>query len=430
MTVSGRRSREAALDKAELTLPCCPSPDDWGRRLGEVPEWASLINAPDAEQDQEGYSHTVREILQQPATWAETASRLDGHAAVLSAALAESAVGSGEGALVLTGSGSSLFVGECQSLALQQALRVPVSVVPAGLLLTNPEGALPPKGPFLLVSIARSGDSPESVAVFENLIRTEPRARHLVLTCNGEGRLARTAERRSGVWRLILDERTNDRSLVMTSSFTNLTLATGALAWLRRLGDFRAQADALARCAACLFLEGTAALAGVSRSGFRSAVYLGSGCHLGAAREAALKMTEMTAGRVSGWAESYLGLRHGPMSAIQADTLVVAFLSADPLARAYEVDLLREIDRKKLGLQRVLVGQQASAELEAGAADVVVELEEARTLVDAQLAILDVVVGQILAFFRCRQEGLRPDTPSSAGIISRVVEPFAVHPRR
>jgi tagatose-6-phosphate ketose/aldose isomerase len=428
MRLPQRESQQDPLELARREPPPSLAPD-WLHQLAQVPEWAPLVSAPAAEQARDGYAHTLREILQQPTTWLEAGSTLQRHAAVMSAALDESAVGRQEGALVITGSGSSLYAGECQGLALQQALQVPVSVVPAGLLLTHPNGALPPRGPFLLVSIARSGDSPESGAVVENLLRTEPRARHLVITCNREGRLARVAGSASGVRRVVLDDRTNDRSLVMTSSFTNLALATAALGWLARLDELREQTQRLARCAARLLLERAAALAGVARSRFRSAVYLGSGCHVGAAREAALKMMEMTAGRVFAWAESYLGLRHGPMSAIQEDTLVVASLSAEPLARAYELDLLREIDSKGVGLQKVLVGHKVPAELASRAADVVVELEDAGALVDAQLAILDVVVGQILAFFRCRHEGLRPDAPSTAGIISRVVEDFAIYPR-
>ena len=140
----------------------------------------------------------------------------------------------------------------------------------------------------------------------------------------------------------------------MTSSFTNMVLAGRALG-----GDpqaCEARALGLARAAAALLRERADALDAAARSGFGSVVYLGSGCRLGSAREAALKMLEMNAGEVFTFAESYLGLRHGPMSAIRPDTLVVAFLSSDPLVRAYERDVLTELDRKGLGSGRVIVG--------------------------------------------------------------------------
>jgi tagatose-6-phosphate ketose/aldose isomerase len=55
-------------------------------------------------------------------------------------------------------------------------------------------------------------------------------------------------------------------------------------------------------------------LAELAKAPFRRVLFLGSGSHFAGAREAALKMLEMTTGRVSTMGESNLGLRHGPMS--------------------------------------------------------------------------------------------------------------------
>jgi tagatose-6-phosphate ketose/aldose isomerase len=158
-------------------------------------------------------------------------------------------------------------------------------------------------------------------------------------------------------------------------------------------------------------------------------VYLGSGCRLGAARESSLKMLEMNDGRVWTLPESYLGLRHGPMSALRADTLVVALLSSDPLVRAYEADLIRELDRKKLGARRVVVGASVPRELAPGPEDVIVDTAGAGVTADEDLVLIDVVVGQLLAFFSCLGAGLRPDSPSTGGVISRVVSDFEIHQR-
>jgi tagatose-6-phosphate ketose/aldose isomerase len=129
-------------------------------------------------------------------------------------------------------------------------------------------------------------------------------------------------------------------------------------------------------------------------------------------------------------ADSYLGLRHGPMSAIRGDTVVVAFLSSNPLVRAYEADLLRELERKKLGAGRVVVGASVPPGLAARPADLVVDVAEAGALTDPEMVLVDVVVGQLLAFFRCLGAGLRPDSPSAGGVINRVVERFDIHVRR
>jgi tagatose-6-phosphate ketose/aldose isomerase len=155
-------------------------------------------------------------------------------------------------------------------------------------------------------------------------------------------------------------------------------------------------------------------------------VFLGSGPSFGAAREAGLKMLEMTAGRVTTLCETYLGLRHGPMSYIHDDALIVGFLSSDPILRAYETDLLREVNQKGLGLLKVIVGEDIPSDL-VGESDAALECSGLKELGDENTPIVHVLVGQLLAFFRCLCEGLRPDSPSENGVISRIVQSFTLH---
>jgi tagatose-6-phosphate ketose/aldose isomerase len=400
----------------------------WLGRLAAGGDLGTLLARDWEEQLTRGYGHTLREIAQQPVTWIETAARVLAHFPLVDGLLEEAGVRQGRGAVVLTGSGSSLYVGECLALPLQQALRVPVSAVGAGQILTHPDSSVPPVGPYVAVSLARSGNSPESTAALD-LLLADPRASHLILTCNGEGALATRYRTRPRVRIVVLDEKTNDKSLVMTSSFTNMVLAGWALGTRSEADDYSARARTVARAAVSVLRRSADGLARVARSGFSSAVYLGSGCRLGGARESSLKMLEMSAGRVSTLAESYLGLRHGPMSAVRDDTVVVAFLSSNPVVRAYEVDLLGELDRKKLGSCRVVVGAAVPPGLAARPEDLVVDVTAAGALSDSDAVLVDVVVGQILAFFRCLGAGLRPDSPSAGGVINRVVESFAIHAR-
>jgi tagatose-6-phosphate ketose/aldose isomerase len=137
-------------------------------------------------------------------------------------------------------------------------------------------------------------------------------------------------------------------------------------------------------------------------------------------------MLEMTAGRVSTLCETYLGLRHGPMSYIDGDSLIVCFLSSDPNVRAYETDLLRELDRKQLGLLKLIAGENVPADM-LRENDVAIECPGLGKLGDDYACVVHVVVGQLLAFFRCLHEGLRPDSPSESGVINRVVESFQLH---
>ena len=139
-------------------------------------------------------------------------------------------------------------------------------------------------------------------------------------------------------------------------------------------------------------------------------------------------MLEMNGGNVWTHAESYLGLRHGPMSAIRPDTLVVAFLSSDPTVRAYERDLLGELDKKALGARRVVVGAGVPPAVVAARGGVVLD-SDACACADEDLTLLDALVGQLLAFFRCLDAGYHPDSPSEQSVITRVVSGFEIHRR-
>ena len=384
-----------------------------------MPE-AELLSESREEQERHGYFHTLHEILQQPSTWLDTAERMLGQASELSRRL------EGIRLLVLTGSGSSEYAGACVGLVLQDELGVATQTVAGGALLIHGTRAIPPDRPGLMISLARSGDSPESVGAVSLMLEVEPRIGHLVITCNRHGRLATTYRDDPRVQVIALDERTNDRSLVMTSSFTNMVLGARALGLLHAPDRHRAICRDLSGRAERLLASSFPVLERIAGQDFGRVVFLGSGSRHGAARESALKMLEMTAGRVIAISETYLGLRHGPMSMIHADTLVVCFLSSDPQTRAYESDLIRELSRKQLGLGKLIFGERIPPDL-VGDRDVTVECGGSEMLADEDWPVLDVMVGQILAFFRCRKEGLQPDSPSSDGVINRVVQNFALH---
>jgi tagatose-6-phosphate ketose/aldose isomerase len=382
---------------------------------------AALRARPAAQQQAAGYADTLREVLQQPATWRGTAALLREPAVRERLARALSPRPSH---IVLTGSGSSMYIGECLAPTLQEGLGIPAQAIAAGTLLTHWRGVLPP-GEGLLVSLARSGESPESCGVVDRVLADAPAWRHLVITCNANGKLATRYNHDPRVTVLVLDERTNDRSLVMTSSFTNLLVAGSGL--LLDSADVLTEhaVAALAAVVEHLFDAQADALAELASRNVEAAVYLGSGGGIGAAHEAALKMVEMTGGKVITMAETFLGLRHGPMSSIRPTTLIVGLLSADPAVRGYELDLLRELDRKQLGLAKLVVGEGIPADvLRPG--DVAIELAGLGHHGELPSLLAGVVAGQLLAFFRCLHLGERPDAPSQ-GVLTRVVQAFTLH---
>jgi len=395
------------------------------------PEWLSILAKRQAiaaqllsrtveEQRRLGYFHTFREICQQPATWLKTRDRMIG----LSSSLKRSM--SGIASLTLSGSGSSEYVGDCVRFPLQVELGVLTQVVAGGAVLAHGRASLSPSSPGLMVSIARSGDSPESVGALALLLSTDSELKHVVLTCNAEGSLARTYEGNPHVVVITLDPETNDQSLVMTSSFTNLALAARFLGMLDRPERYHSICTRLNQIAAAFLSEYLGTFASIGKMPFKRALFLGSGARFGAARESALKMLEMTAGRVTTMAETYLGVRHGPMSYVHGDALVVCYLSSEPALRAYEADLIRELNRKDLGLLKVIVGDGIPPDL-LRKSDIALECAGIAELGDESAPLIAVLTGQLLGFFRCLEENLRPDSPSENGVISRVVQTFALH---
>jgi len=276
------------------------------------------------------------------------------------------------------------------------------------------------KMPTLLVSFARSGNSPESVAAIDLAEQALDHAAHFVITCNPDGALAR----RVAGWRnacvLILPDATNDRGFAMTSSFSSMVLVA-ALAF-GVLGP-----DAVPRLArACeRAMSRVHALAQelVARR-FERVVFLGSNGLRGLAAEAALKMLELTDGRTVATSDSVLGFRHGPKTVINDRTLVVVLPSNDGYTRAYDRDLLAELRRDARAGAIVAVGARFDD------LDGVHGLEHdgMDAASDLEIALLDVVFAQVLALRQSLELGLTPDTPNAAGVVSRVVQGVTIHP--
>lgn len=402
----------------------------WLQELSsQSPQLTNFLSASEEQQKEKGYYHTLQEIFQQPFTWLETAVRTSQHHAQLKAYLKETGIEPNQsGTIILTGSGSSLYAGECLALGLQEALGIPVQAVPGGNILTHTDQVVSSKLPYLVVSFARSGNSPESCGAVDFLLTKSQLCHHLTITCNQQGKLAIQYKEDPRVLTLVLDDKTCDRSLVMTSSFTNMVLAAHSLAMLNSSATYLETIGKLAQAASYILSKYTGTIASIAAKEFKSAIYLGSGDNYGAARETALKMLEMTSAQISTFPETFLGLRHGPMSAVHSDTLIVCFLSSDSFVRNYELDLIQELNRKKLGVAKVIIGESVPEEI-ATTNDVILEVPGLKSIGDENAPVLNVLVGQLLAFFSCLKVGLKPDSPSASGVINRVVENFKIHKR-
>jgi tagatose-6-phosphate ketose/aldose isomerase len=266
----------------------------------------------------------------------------------------------------------------------------------------------------LLISLGRSGDSPESVAVVNRLERLCPKVEHLTITCNADGQLARMSRMRS----IVLDPRTNDKSLAMTGSFSNLVLAGLCLRFGAEVESFLPQV--------CMDVERRlpemAALAERLGVGVRRALILASGSLSPLATETSLKILEMTAGGTVTLAETFLGLRHGPMSFVTPNTLVLCFLSSSADRRRYEQDLIRELRQKGLGRIVGVIPADADQSL----FDEWIPASAGHVRDDLRVPF-EIPFAQLLAYHLSLQAGLDPDNPSPMGAITRVVRKFTIY---
>lgn len=357
---------------------------------------------------------TEREIVRQPDVWREAAVRVSMRRAELDAFLAP-LLARPDLRIVLTGAGTSAFIGEVAGPFLTGRLRRRIDAIATTDLVADPVELLAEDLPTLLVSFARSGDSPESTAATALADRLLSDVHHLVITCDPTGGLHRAHDGRPDSFVLVMPERANDEGFAMTSSFTSMLLSV----LLALTGD--ADVEALAEAAESVIARRDRIEALAVREPARI-VYLGSGALTGLARESALKLLETAAGRIVAVHDSSLGFRHGPKALVDATTFVIVYCSADPYTRAYDEDIAREL-RGSLGDDAVLT---VTAEPTGAAGAFTIPGVDG--LPDALLALPYVVFAQLFALHTSQHYGVTTDDPFPSGTVNRVVQGVTIHP--
>ena len=365
---------------------------------------------------------TAREIAQQPQLWPQIAQLISQDSA-LAGFLAQWEADA-RPRVVLTGAGTSSFIGKCLVPSLARRGGWPrAEAIATTDIVASPGSYLARHVPTLMVHFARSGNSPESVAAMDLAEQGIDRCYHLVVTCNGQGALFRRAGAMRRAHAVLLPAASNDQSFAMTSSFTGMLLAAAAALQVLPADD--ASIARLAGAGTHVLDSCVPLLRSLVQTRFERVVYLGSNELKGLAREAALKMLELTDGRVIAIADSQLGFRHGPKTILNGSTLVVAFLSNDAHARCYERDLLAELRRDAIAGRVIAV---AGREDGGGHADTLVLGEDTAALTDLELCLPYAVFAQTLALLRSLSLGLTPDNPNAAGAVNRVVQGVSIYP--
>jgi tagatose-6-phosphate ketose/aldose isomerase len=374
-----------------------------------------------------GESHTAKEIFSQPQLWRETyesvLKRKDEIASFLNGIYKTANV-----RILLTGAGSSAFVGEILQYSFRKNTGLMVKAVPTTDLVTHPADFLQGREPILLISFARSGDSPESLAAAELAERLNDVVYHLVITCNPQGNLVRRMAGFKRSFIFLLPEAANDQALAMTSSFTCMTLAGLLISDINRVEANATSVKKLIELGKIILKQYDMELNAISKSDFKRIVFLGSGPLKGAAKESHLKAIELTDGAIVCQYDSFLGFRHGPKAIIDESTLLVYIFSNDPYVSKYEIDLVKSINRTEHFSCSIGIGQYTGLhkdlELDLG---IDLRIDE-DGISDDLFAICSVIPAQILGFYKSVCLGLTPDSPSRNGGIHRIVQGVTIYP--
>lgn len=389
-----------------------------------------LLDLTAEEKSRLGVEATPGEIAQQPEMWRDTARRFAESAGRVRELLARAGLPGGAAEIVVSGAGTSDFVGRCVQGPVSRALATRCLAIPTTDIVTYPEYGLPSERPAVMLSFARSGNSPESLAAIEIALAERPAVRHLVITCNAEGELARRAAglgERAVV--LALHPRTNDRGLAMTSSFSSMVVAGLGLAYLDRVEEYVNLVERMASAGETMLQVMPEVAERLIGRGPERACFLGSGSAFGAAVESHLKLQELTDGQLICFCDTFLGIRHGPRAAIRSTTLVVCFVAADPQVRRYELDLIRANRQQRVGMAHLLVVGRGESLGELADEIVAFDPEGRLALPDHMTAPVYTIAGQLLGLFASLGRGLKPDAPSAGGVIHRVVQGVTIYPR-
>ena len=371
--------------------------------------------------------NTAKEIVQQPSTWREAVKNLYNNKNNIKIFL-EEFLSKDNYRIILTGAGTSAFAGETCEPYLTKLLNKKVEAIATTDLVASPKNYFIKDIPTLLISFARSGNSPESVHAVNLANELVEDLYQVVITCNENGKLALNTREDEKSLLLLMPPQTNDLGFAMTSSFTTMVLSCIGIFNINNINDFTKDVENLSASVERFIENNIDKISNLTDEDFERIIYLGSGTSKGIARESALKVLELTAGIVNASYDTPLGFRHGPKSVINDKSITTIYISNDKYTRLYDIDLAKEILAHRKGDKIVLVGCDIENSLKENV-DYAFDLEKINYTVgnEALLPLQQIVFGQILSFLKSENLGITPDNPCPTGEVNRVVQGVVIY---
>lgn len=369
-----------------------------------------------------GAVNTANEIAAQPDLWLKIYRQIFEDKERISSYLNETLPDVSK--IILTGAGTSAFIGLSLHGTFNRSLKIHTDAVASTDLVSHPGDYFFNNEIIMLVSFARSGNSPESTAVVDLADKLCKKCFHIVITCDAMGQLARCRTKSTKLV-VLLPPGANDKGLAMTGSYSGMLLCGFLVARLKEIDKLGPQIDFLHHYGKKILDHYASRLKEIASLDFKRVVFLGSGPFYGTATESHLKLQELTDGNIICKNDTYLGFRHGPKAVTNEKTLMVFIFSNNPHVQKYEKDLVLSMKKGKKALYTIAIYESPVPGLEF---DLEIVLSESGNHVDEELlTVCDILPGQLLGFYKSLALGLKPDNPSESGAISRVVENVIIY---
>ncbi|MEF9991769.1 MAG: SIS domain-containing protein [Romboutsia sp.] len=371
--------------------------------------------------------NTANEIIQQPDTWREEVENLLKNKENIKIFM-DNILQLTNCRIILTGAGTSAFAGDTCEPYLTKILGKRVEAIATTDLVSSPNNYLIKNIPTLLISFARSGNSPESVHAVNVAKEIVDDLYQVIITCNEEGELAKNTKEDNKSLLLLMPDKTNDLGFAMTSSFTTMLMTSIAIFNIDNIENFSKDIEKLAISVNKFIENNIEKVSKLANEQFERIIYLGSGTSKGIARESSLKVLELTAGKVNANYDTPLGFRHGPKSVVDDTTTTIIYISNDEYTRKYDLDLTTEMIHHRKNDKVVVVGCNIDKEIKEKA-DYTFELDliDYSIANEALLSMQQIIFGQMLSFLKSMNLSITPDNPCPTGEVNRVVQGVTLH---
>lgn len=367
--------------------------------------------------------YTATEIRQQPRLWEKTYEVVKNNKDKIRDFLNKNL--SRDTRIILTGAGTSDYVGDTVVSELKRNLEARVEAIATTDLVSNYKDYVEKDTQTILVSFARSGNSPESIGAYDLFESNVTNISQVVITCNKEGKLSEKANKCTNSLVLLMPEESNDKSFAMTSSFSCMLLATILMFDIDNIEKNKEFVDIVVDQGEKILENNWIDVKELVDYECNRVVYLGSGILKELCQEMALKNLELTSGKVVTVCESVLGFRHGPKSIIDDKTLVIIMNSTDKYTNLYDLDLISEIYSDSGEHKLAVISYKKDENLKDTCNKYItvegIDIPEIYTVFNYML------FGQMFGILSSLKLGISPDNPRPDGSVNRVVKGVTIH---